>query len=76
MDSSFFKTLKNNWAITLAFIALVGSWAVTGYRLTNVEERTSALERKQESEEIILTEIRTKISSIETSILFIKDRVK
>ena len=75
-NRNIFNHIKDYWILYAFIVQLVVNFTITGQTLEDHAERIQTLEKKQESEEILLSEIRTKLSSIETSILFIKDAIK
>lgn len=76
MESKSLNFIKTNW-IVLAFLAqIIGTWFVLNNTVNDHEKRISDLENYREQETLVLTDIQSRLASIETSILFIKDRLK
>jgi hypothetical protein len=76
MNKTFWNLLKENWVIILT----VGSFIVTvlslqdGYK--NHESRIEKLENTKVTDALNIAEINSRLSSIETSLIFIKEAVK
>jgi len=76
MNKSFLTLLKENWMI----IIVIGNAIMTvtalqgGFR--NHEERISKLEVYRDNETVVLSEIQSRLASIETSLIFIKEALK
>ena len=68
--------IKEYWIIYAFAGQLIMNYTVTNQTLKDHTKRIEKLETKAESTDIVVTEIRTKLSSIETSILYIKEAVK
>lgn len=71
-----FKFIRANWPILVALAVLISQWGVYVYISKNHENRITRLEQNQTAEALVISEINSRLASIETSILFIKDRVK
>lgn len=75
-NKNFITLIKENWII-LAFIAqLITSYALTGENMKNLDVRVTALENKQEKEEVVLLQIQTDVASIKTSIKYIEQSLR
>jgi len=76
MNKSLGVLLKENWI----FIVVIGQFILTfGFIQNSVndhEERLKRLENERISEALAISEINSRLSSIETSLLFIKDALK
>lgn len=76
MEKSFLRLLKENWVI----IVVIGQFLFTVYTLqngfTNHEARITKLEDNQRTEALVISEINSRLSSIETSLIFIKEALK
>lgn len=75
MEKSF-KIAKEYWVI----LVVIGQFIFTIFTLQtgykDHEKRIATLEQYREKEVIVLTDIQSRLASIETSILFIKDRLR
>ena len=70
------KHIKEYWLL-YAFIAqLVITVALNGADHENFEKRITKLEKSQNEEQIILTDIQTRLSSIETNLEWIKRNLR
>ena len=76
MNKSFLTLLKENWII----IVVIGNAIITittlqgGFR--NHEDRILKLENNNVDNALVISEINSRLSSIETSLVFIKEAVK
>lgn len=78
-----FRFLRDNWII-FAFIGqLIFNYATTQVRITNLREdvernnsRIVKLEEKSVSDALNTAEINSRLASIETSLIFIKEAVR
>ena len=75
-DKGIIQHLKEYWLIYGFVAQLIINYTATSQTLADHNRRLIELEKKQESEELIITEIRTKLASIETSLIYIKDALK
>ena len=70
------KMVKEYWVILL----VIGQFIFTVFTLQtgfkDHEKRIATLEQYREKEVVVLTDIQSRLASIETSILFIKERLK
>ena len=71
-DKNFITHLKENWFIYLFVGQLVFNFAITGTRITNAEERISTLEGYQRTEQVTLSEIKSRLASIDTNLEYLK----
>lgn len=76
MNNSFITLLKENWLL----IGFVGQFVLTfGFLQTTVHEnriRIEKLENNKVQDALIIAEINSRLSSIETSLIFIREAVK
>jgi hypothetical protein len=76
MNKSFLTLLKENWI----FIVVIGQFILTiGLLQTTVkdhEERIGQLERERVTEALSISEINSRLASIETSLIFIKEALR
>ena len=68
--------LKEYWALYLFLGQAIWTMWFANFTLSDHSNRIATLEEKQQSEDIILTEIKTKLASIETSIKYIEKSIK
>ena len=71
-DKNFIQHLKDYWILYLFVGQMVFSVAVTGSRLNAAENRLDTLESYQRSEQVTLTEIKTRLASIDTNLEYLK----
>ena len=71
-DKTILQHLKDNWIIYLFVGNIIYSTAITGSRLNAVETRTDMLEAYQRQEQVTLTEIKTRLASIDTNIEYLR----
>lgn len=71
-----FKHLKEYWVIYvfIAQLIIMGAW--NSFQHTDYEKRITALEIYQQDNQIILTDIQTRLASIETNIVWLTNRFK
>ena len=73
-DKSIIQHLKDNWILYLFVGNMIYSTAITGSRLATAENRIDTLEAYQRQEQVTLTEIKTRLASIDTNLEFLKKR--
>jgi len=67
--------LKKNWFIYIFVIQLVVQWVTFGTQIQVNTDNISELKEKQNLSQVVLVDIQTRLASIETSLIFIKDRI-
>lgn len=75
-NKNILSHIKDNWIVYAFAVQLVISYTITNQTLQDHTQRIEALEKKQEAEEVILTEIRVQLSSIQATVLSIKESIK
>lgn len=83
MDKHLWEHIKEYWLIYAFIGQLIVSYTLTTQSIESNkisieanQARIVKLEQAQDSEAIVLSDIKSKLASIETSILFIRERVK
>ncbi len=71
-DKTILQHLKDNWIIYLFVGNIIYSTAITGSRLSAAENRIDTLEAYQRQEQVTLTEIKTRLASIDTNLEYLK----
>ncbi len=73
---SLLKLIKENWIFIIVIVQFVYTVFTLQNNFQDHEKRIISLETKQEKEDIVLNDIRSRLASIETSLVFIKDRLQ
>lgn len=73
-DNNFIQHIKDNWVIYVVAGQLIFNIGISGIRDTNMENRISTLEAYQRQEQVTLTEIKTRLASIDTNLEYLKKR--
>ena len=68
----FFKVIKENWMVLVFIVGLIISWTTFNVRLSRAEEDIVALK----SAVTVINDLKVRIERIDTSVSFIKDRLK
>lgn len=75
-NKNMLRHLKEYWVI-YAFIAqLIATFVMNQQDHLNFTERIEKLEHYREAETVLLSDIQSRLASIETSLMFIKERVR
>jgi len=73
---NLFRSLKENWIILGFLVQIVVTWTLFSANITEHDKRLVKLEEYRDAESIVLNDIQTRLASIETSLVFIKERLK
>jgi hypothetical protein len=76
MNKSFLTLLKENWVVMAFIVQLVMTWGFLNSSVIDHEERIDRLETSKEQNALIVAEINSRLSSIETSLKFIEKQLK
>ena len=76
MNKSFTSLIKENWILLAFLVQLILTWGFLQNSVTNHEERIKTLESERVSEALSISEINSRLSSIETSLIFIKEALR
>lgn len=71
-DNNFIQHVKDNWVIYVVAGQLIFNISISGIRDTNMEARINTLEAYQRTEQVTLTEIKTRLASIDTNLEYLK----
>jgi hypothetical protein len=75
-SKNLLETLKDNWMVVAFIVQLIVTYALLNSTVANHEQRIVKLEDYREKESIVLADIQSRLASIETSIMFIKERLR
>lgn len=74
-DTWIIAHLKTYWAVYMFIGQTIWMTGFFNFTIADHSKRIENLEQKQETEDIILSEIKTKLASIETSIKYIEQSI-
>ena len=75
MDNrNIMKHIKENWIIYAFVVQLITTFVLNSADHVAFEKRLITLEQKQDTEEVTLTEIKSRLASIDTSLKFLTKR--
>lgn len=70
---SFLKLIKENWIFIVVIVQFLYNVFTLQDGFDNHENRIVQLEKNQASEVLVISEINSRLASIETSLVFIKE---
>ena len=68
--------IKDNWIVYAFIVQLISTFIINNADHLLFDKRITKLEDYRESETIVLTDLQTRLSAIETNILWIKERLR